>query len=136
MIYEAVSQGIRISVEVEYIPPEDDLPATSRRQRAYVWAYHIIIDNERGDRVQLKTRHWTIMDGLGRIEIVEGDGVVGQQPILEPQESYSYSSGCPLPTPSGSMSGYYMFEDENGKPLKVTIPTFSLDLPEARRVLN
>ncbi|MDC7676327.1 Co2+/Mg2+ efflux protein ApaG [Asticcacaulis machinosus] len=136
MIYEAVSQGIRISVEVEYIPPDDDLPATSRRQRAYVWAYHITIDNERGDQVQLMTRHWTIMDGLGRIEIVEGDGVVGQQPILEPQESYSYSSGCPLPTPSGSMSGYYMFEDEDGKPFKATIPTFSLDLPEARRILN
>jgi ApaG protein len=132
MIYSAITHDIRIEVEVEYVPPDQHIEA----HNTHVWAYRITMNNEGGRIVRLKTRHWTIMDGKGRVQTVDGEGVVGEHPILGPHDSYSYSSGCPLPTPSGSMSGYYVFKTEEGESLKVEIPTFSLDLPQARRVLN
>jgi ApaG protein len=132
MIYSATTNHIRIQVEVEYVPPEQHIES----HNTHVWAYHITMDNHGPKVVRLRTRHWTIMDGKGRIQLVEGEGVVGEHPILRPKQSYSYSSGCPLPTPSGSMSGYYMFNSEDGETLKVDIPAFSLDLPQLRRILN
>ncbi|ESQ85904.1 hypothetical protein AEAC466_01620 [Asticcacaulis sp. AC466] len=134
MFYQHTSHDITIRVEVDYVPPEDHGAETGTPR--YVWAYHITLMNGGDETVQLKTRHWTIMDARGHVEYVNGPGVVGEAPILKPHQTYSYSSGCPLPTPSGSMSGYYMFEDEQGRPLKVIIPTFSLDLPNTRRTLN
>ncbi|MGA9658104.1 MAG: Co2+/Mg2+ efflux protein ApaG [Asticcacaulis sp.] len=132
MFYQHTSHDITIRVEVDYVPPE----AHGHDDGRYVWAYHITLSNEGDRRVQLQTRHWTITNGLGHVDHVDGPGVVGETPILNPHESFSYSSGCPLSTPSGTMEGYYMFEDETGQALKVIIPTFSLDLPDAGRVLN
>ena len=131
MDYEHTSNAITVRVEVEYVPQED-----AGRGNRYVWAYHIAISNGGMFTVQLKTRHWTITDAKGRVQQVDGPGVVGETPVLEPGERFTYSSGCPLETPSGSMSGYYMFERADGVPLKVTIPAFSLDLPDTKRVLN
>ena len=131
MSYQQTSFGVTVSVEVNYVPQEEH-----GGDERYLWAYHITLINGSHDTVQLKTRHWTIMDALGRIQKVDGPGVVGETPTLTPGASYTYSSGCPLSTSSGSMSGHYMFQREDGLPLKVIIPAFSLDLPDARRVLN
>ena len=131
MFYQHTSNDIIVRVEVDYVPPEDHEGDTR-----YVWAYHITLINRGSFIVQLKTRHWTITDERGHVEYVNGPGVVGETPVLKPDASYSYSSGCPLPTPSGAMSGYYMFEREDGVPLRVIIPAFSLDLPGAKRTLN
>ncbi len=132
MYYSHTSHGITVSVEVEYL--------TSDRhdygEDQYAWAYHITLRNSSDEVVQLRTRHWTITDGLGRVHKVNGEGVVGQMPRLQPGGSFRYTSGCPLPTPHGTMSGHYVFVAEDGTPLKVVIPTFSLDLPDPGRVLN
>jgi ApaG protein len=133
MFYQHTSHDITVRVEVDYVPPENHRRASDMR---YVWAYHITLINTGDETVQLKTRHWTITDALGHAEYVNGPGVIGETPVLKPGQSYSYSSGCPLSTSSGTMSGYYMFETEEGRPFKVIIPTFSLDLPDAKRTLN
>ena len=131
MTYHQTSNGVSVSVEVEYIPRDehDD-------EGRYVWAYHITMHNQSPMTIQLKTRHWTITDARGRVQHVDGPGVVGETPVLAPDATYDYSSGCPLETSSGAMNGYYMFEREDGLPLKVMIPAFSLDLPDVKRVLN
>lgn len=131
MDYSHTSNAITVTVAVEYLPREDH-PGDDR----HVWAYHITMTNGGPFTVQLRTRHWTITDGLGRVSQVDGPGVVGETPVLKPGETYTYSSGCPLETDNGAMSGYYMFEREDGVPLRVIVPAFSLDLPGAKRVLN
>ncbi len=131
MPYQHTSHGITVRVEVNYVPQEDH-----EGDERYLWAYHITMINGSADTMQLKTRHWTIMDARGRVQKVDGPGVVGETPVLKPGASYTYSSGCPLSTSSGSMSGHYMFTREDGLPVKIVIPAFSLDLPDARRVLN
>lgn len=104
--------------------------------QVWAWAYFITMENKGRDTVQLKTRHWTITDALGRVQTVDGVGVVGENPLLEPDDVYRYQSGCPLQTPSGSMTGYYMFENKDGEMMKIPVPAFSLDVPGQRRVLN
>jgi ApaG protein len=131
MSYQHTSHGVTVRVEVDFIPQDKG----SGNER-YLWAYHITLINGSDETVQLKTRHWTIVDALGRVQTVDGPGVVGETPVLKPGQAYTYSSGCPLSTPSGTMSGHYMFETPDGRPLKIIIPAFSLDLPDARRVLN
>ena len=86
--------------------------------------------------MQLVARRWTITDAMGRVEEVRGQGVVGEQPVIEPGDSYAYASGCPLTTPSGSMVGAYFMQDAEGRMFEAAIPAFSLDVPDARRVLN
>ena len=82
------------------------------------------------------SRHWIITDGVGRVEEVEGPGVVGEQPVIEPGATYQYTSGCPLTTSSGSMVGTYRMVLDDGREFDAEIPHFSLDLPQRRRVLN
>jgi ApaG protein len=101
-----------------------------------VWAYTIDIANEGHETVQLTTRYWRITDASGRTEEVRGPGVVGQTPVLEPGQSFRYTSGCPLTTPSGIMVGSYQMTTEDGGRIDVAIPAFSLDSPHARRSLN
>ena len=132
MPYQAVTHDIAVSVEVAYIPPEQH----GRGPGRHVWTYHIRIENHGARTVQLKTRHWTIVDARGHVEHVDGPGVVGETPVLAPGGSFAYTSGCPLPTDSGAMSGHYMFERDDGVWLKVAIPAFSLDAPSAKRTLN
>ena len=98
--------------------------------------YTIVITNTGQETVQLRTRHWIITDASGRQQEVRGEGVVGEQPVLGPGEQFKYTSGVPLSTASGFMSGRYQMVNESGERFEIDIPTFSLDSPEARRTLN
>ena len=102
----------------------------------YVWAYHVRIENQGGETVQLRRRHWQITDSLGRQQDVRGPGVVGEEPVLAPGESFEYTSSCPLPTPSGFMVGDYEMETRAGENFVVRIPAFSLDTPQPPTRLN
>jgi ApaG protein len=130
-MYEAVTRGIRIRVTPQYL--EDESAPDEGR---YFWAYTIDIANEGRETVQLRSRHWRITDADGRTEEVRGPGVVGQTPVLPPGTSFRYTSGCPLPTPSGIMVGSYQMTTEGGELFNAAIPAFSLDSPHARRSLN
>ncbi len=122
-----------ISVTVKPIFLEDQ---SSPADNHYVWAYHVRIENRGSDTVQLRNRHWVITDAIGRIQEVRGAGVVGQQPVLKPGKSFEYTSGTPLPTPSGIMQGSYQMEREDGERFDVRIPAFSLDSPHQTMRLN
>ena len=130
-MYNAVTQNISVTVEPMFLDHQSD-PDEAR----YVWAYRILIENQSNMTVQLQSRYWKITDQNGRIEEVHGPGVVGEQPILNPGDSYSYQSGCPLKTPSGTMVGRYQMRDGDGRNFEIDIPAFSLDIPGERRVLN
>jgi ApaG protein len=130
-MYKAISHDIQITVMPEFLPDQSD-PDEER----FFWAYTIEIVNLSQRTVQLKSRHWRITDGRGRLEEVRGPGVVGEQPILAPGGSFRYTSGCPLTTASGIMVGTYRFVDEAGRSFEAEIPAFSLDSPHAARVLN
>ena len=130
-MYTAVSHQIKVTVRPKYLEEQSE-PDESR----YFWSYTIEIAND-GDRiVQLTHRHWQITDANGRCEEVRGPGVVGEQPRLKPGDAFSYTSGCPLKTPSGIMVGTYRMVDESGEAFDVAIPAFSLDSPHAKRMLN
>lgn len=129
--YIAETDGIVVSVRPSYLAGQSE-PEEGR----WVWAYQVEIENRTGGAVQLMARRWIITDALGRIEEVEGEGVVGEQPVIAAGGRYAYASGCPLPTPSGAMHGVYTMTDAAGRQFLAAIPAFSLDLPDARRTLN
>jgi ApaG protein len=130
-MYEAVTSGIRINVTPQYLDDQ-----SSPEDSEFFWAYTIEITNETEKAVQLRSRVWHITDGQGNTEEVRGPGVVGEQPVIVPGGSFSYTSGCPLSTPSGIMVGSYQMEDESGTLFDVAIPAFSLDCPFAVRSVN
>lgn len=119
--HEAVTGDVTVRAAVSFLP-EQSAPASGR----WFWSYHIRIENGGTKSVQLLARSWTITDGRGAVHEVRGEGVVGEMPLIAPGASYDYVSGCPLPTPTGRMTGSYRMVDENGLPLEVTIPTFPL----------
>ena len=121
---EAVTRGVRVRVASEYAP-EKSRPAHSE----WFFLYTVTISNEGTDAVQLVTRHWIITDGTGHIEEVRGDGVVGQQPTLQPGESFEYTSGCPLRTPFGVMEGTYQMVAAGGEQFDARIAPFTLSEP-------
>jgi ApaG protein len=123
---EAVTEGIRVSVVSRYLPEQSD-PAEQR----YVFAYTIRIANEGAQPVKLRSRHWRILHGNGKREEVRGLGVVGEQPRIEPGAGFEYTSGCVLSTPHGTMEGTYELLRDDGEPLEVQIPAFSLAAPHA-----
>ncbi|MCB1470944.1 MAG: Co2+/Mg2+ efflux protein ApaG [Rhizobiaceae bacterium] len=130
-MYVAVTREIEVSVEPFYLAERSE-PDENR----YFWAYRITIANGSTMTVKLLSRYWHITDGVGRVEEVRGEGVVGDQPELSPGDSYQYTSGCPLSTPSGIMVGRYTMRGEDGQVFDIDIPAFSLDTPNARRVMN
>lgn len=130
-MYRALTRDIEVTVEPFYLEDQSE-PADSR----YVWGYRIVIVNRSAVSVQLKSRYWHITDENGQIDEVRGPGVIGEQPVLAPGDSFEYQSGCPLDTPSGVMRGQYRMQDETGKQFDVEIPAFSLDLPGIARTLN
>ncbi|MGF9693478.1 MULTISPECIES: Co2+/Mg2+ efflux protein ApaG [unclassified Rhizobium] len=130
-MYRARTRDIEVAVEPYYLEEQSD-PDESR----YVWAYRIVIANHSELTVRLVHRYWNITDQNGLVDEVEGPGVVGEQPRLKPGDTYEYSSGCPLDTPSGLMFGHYQMETDEGETLIVAIPAFSLDSPGLMRVLN
>lgn len=129
--YSATTRGIDVEVEPFYLADRSE-PAEQR----WVWGYRITIANNSDTDIQVLARHWRITDGLGRVEEVQGPGVVGEQPELRPGDSFQYTSGCPLRTPSGIMVGSYTVRDGNGAFFEVDVPAFSLDLPDTDRSLN
>ena len=129
--YTTTTRGIRVSVRSFFL--EDQ---SQPDERQYLWAYRIRIENHGREHVRLLRRSWQITDGNGHTDHVQGEGVVGEQPTIQPGDSYSYASGCPLGTASGSMVGGYHMEDAEGRMFEVAIPAFSLDVPGERRVLN
>ena len=130
-MYETTTRSIRVRATPHYLEDRSD-PEEDR----YFWAYTIEIANEGAETVQLKSRYWRITDETGRVEEVRGPGVVGETPVLKPGASFSYTSGCPLPTPSGIMVGQFFMVTETGAQLTVDIPAFSLDIPNSKRALN
>ena len=130
-LYTAITRGIAVSVEPAYLEAESS-PGSSQ----YFWAYRVIIENQGREAVQLLSRHWMITNARGELTEVKGPGVVGEQPVLKPGESYEYTSGAPLNTPSGMMGGAYQMESESGVRFDIEIPTFSLDRPNQNVLLN
>jgi ApaG protein len=124
MPYSAITRGIVVSVEPTFLEAQ-----SSPHESKYVWAYRIVIENRGSETVQLRSRHWRIMNALGAVREVQGEGVVGEQPVLKAGEVYEYSSGTPLNTPSGLMIGTYQMQTEGGEIFDVEIPSFSLDSP-------
>jgi ApaG protein len=122
--HEATTAGVTVRVSVSYLPEQSE-PQHGR----WFWAYHIRVENGGASPVQLLTRHWIITDGRGAVAEVKGEGVVGDQPVIEPGESYDYVSGCPLQTPTGSMVGHYGMVDAEGASFDVDIPRFPLLAP-------
>lgn len=130
-MYRAVTQDIEVVAEPFYME-ERSSPAEGR----HFWAYRITIVNHSRQPVRLLERYWRITDETGHVEEVRGPGVVGEQPLLGPGDSYQYTSGCPLDAPSGIMVGRYLMEDPQGRRFEIDIPAFSLDLPGRRTVVN
>jgi len=130
-MYSETTRNITVTVKPVYLEdqsePDDD---------HFVWAYHVRIENNGGEAVQLRARHWCITDSRGSTQEVRGAGVIGEQPLLEPGEAYEYTSGTPLGTPSGIMVGTYQMELSDGGMFDVAIPAFSLDSPHQEVRLN
>ena len=122
--HAATTDGVTVRVSVSYLPEQSE----PRRGR-WFWAYHIRIENDSDRAVQLLTRHWVITDGRGARHSVEGEGVVGEQPLIAPGGSFDYVSGCPLQTPEGAMQGSYRLIGEDGAAFDVAIPRFALHAP-------
>lgn len=131
MMYEKTTNDISIQVEpcflAEQSRPEDE---------HYVWAYHVRIENKGNDIVQLRSRYWKITDEFGNTHEVQGEGVIGQQPTLAPGETFEYTSGTPLPTPGGIMTGNYKMVNVHGQSFTVDIPAFSLDSPYQNAIIH
>jgi ApaG protein len=130
-MYRAVTRQIEVTVEPNFMPERSSVD-----KREFFWSYTIVITNKGAETVQLQRRHWIITDATGHQENVRGEGVVGEQPVLAPGERFEYTSGVPLRTASGIMTGRYQMVSENGEQFEIEVPTFSLDSPDAKRVLN
>ncbi|MET4388638.1 ApaG protein [Bradyrhizobium sp. F1.4.3] len=130
-MYRAVTRQIEVTVEPNFVPEQ-----SSADRSRYFWSYTIVITNSGDETVQLKTRHWIVTDATGRQQETKGEGVVGEQPTLAPGERFEYTSGVPLSTASGFMTGRYQMISESGERFEIDVPTFSLDSPDNRRVLN
>ncbi len=130
-MYTSVTHQVKVTVEPAFEPDRSD-PEESR----YFWRYDIEIANLGEKSVTLLERRWLITDEAGRQQEVRGPGVVGEQPTIQPGESFRYASGCPLTTPSGTMVGEYRMADADGHTFDVAVPAFSLDSPHVKRTLN
>lgn len=126
--HAATTQGITVRVVASFLPEQSRVAAGR-----WFWVYHIRIENRSDAAAQLISRHWRITDANGRVSIVDGDGIVGEQPRLQSGESHDYVSGCPLETPHGSMEGYYSFRRDDGSMFEAAIPFFPLEAPATAR---
>ena len=130
-MYSKKTKKINITVNPYFLDDQSE-----PEDQHFVWAYQVTIDNQSDEKVQLKNRYWKIIDSNGSEQEVRGEGVVGEQPILNPGERFEYTSGTPLSTPSGFMGGYYEMETTEGKKFDAVIPQFSLDSPFIKNNLN
>ena len=130
-MYSETTRSITVTVEPAYLDDQSDPD-----EHSYVWAYAVRIDNRSDTTVQLRSRHWRITDAFGKVQEVRGVGVVGVEPVLNPGESFEYTSGTPLQTPSGIMAGSYRMETPTGDAFDIAIPAFSLDSPHHAAPVN
>lgn len=129
--YIAITSDVEVNVWTEFVDSQ-----LNQIGSLFIWAYHIRIDNKNSDDLRLLTRHWKIVDENGNIQEVDGEGVVGEKPLIKSKKSFQYSSGVHLRYPSGIMSGYYQMQKNDGTLLKVIIPSFSLDAPFYKTSIN
>lgn len=120
----AITAGVTVRVSVNFMPEQSRVEAGR-----WFWVYHIRLENGRDDTVQLCTRHWRITDSRGMVNIVDGEGVVGETPVLKPGQTHDYVSGCELSTSNGAMEGHYTFSTQDGQLFEVAIPYFPLAAP-------
>lgn len=130
-MYRQTTRNVTVSVEPRYLDGE-----SAPEKGVYVWSYTVRIENRSDETVQLRARHWKITDAYGRVQEVQGPGVVGEQPVLRPGESFEYTSGTPLGTASGFMAGSYSMQTPDGGFFDVDVPAFSLDTPHAQHRIH
>ena len=128
---DTLTSGIRVQAHPKYLPEHSD-PDTGR----WVFAYRIRIFNGTTSPITLRSRHWIIIDGEGQRHEVDGPGVVGLQPLIEPGESFEYGSFCPLPTMWGTMEGSYVLEDDDGQEFRAVVGRFFLAQDEFEQPRN
>ena len=126
--HAAQTRDVTIRVSVSFLPEQSE-----PRKGRWFWAYHIRVENDGAQSVQLISRHWRITDGRGARHDVRGEGVVGEQPVIEPGDSYDYVSGCPLHTPTGAMEGSFHMVGADGSSFEAAIPRFPLIGPAVAR---
>ena len=129
--YTEVTKNIRVSVKTNFLSDQSDT-----ENSLWVWSYHILIENNGNDKIQLIDRYWKITDATGIIKEVKGSGVIGEQPTIKPGEFFEYTSGTPLNKSSGFMSGNYRMINENNESFFIDVPIFSLDIPSVQKILN
>ncbi len=122
--HTAITAGVTVRVSVNFMPEQSRVGAGR-----WFWVYHIRLENGRDETVQLKSRHWRITDSNGMVNIVDGEGVVGETPVLQPGQTHDYVSGCELTTNQGAMEGHYTFIHADGTQFEVAIPHFPLAAP-------
>jgi ApaG protein len=130
-MYECETRSIKVAVRPAYLDDQSDPD-----DRYYVWSYTVTIENKGPEPVQLISRYWNITDGAGRVQEVRGPGVVGAQPVIAPGQKFQYTSGCPLPTASGYMSGRYQMKAASGEAFEAEIPGFLLESPYEERKIH
>lgn len=129
--YEEITGDIRIAVEPDFLDNQ-----SQPDEGHYLWAYRVTIENRGSASVQLLSRHWRITDGRGKVREVRGDGVVGEQPVIGPGGSFQYTSGAPLQTACGFMTGTYQMRDEAGNLFEAAIPMFALESPYEKQIVQ
>ena len=130
-MYSKTTSGVTVTVKPYFLDDQ-----SSPQEDHYVWAYQVNIKNSSNTTVKLNHRNWIIIDANGKIINVQGEGVVGEFPILQPGESFEYTSGTPLKTNNGIMQGFYLMSQNNGSQIRIDIPTFSLDSPYNKKNLH
>mgnify|MGYP001440087474 CR=1 FL=1 len=130
-MYSKTTKGVTVTVTPYFLDDQ-----SSPQEGHYVWAYQVNIKNSSANTIKLNRRNWVIIDANGKIMNIQGEGVVGEFPILHPGESFEYTSGTPLKTTNGFMQGFYLMSQKNGDQLKIDIPTFSLDSPYDQKKLH
>jgi ApaG protein len=130
-MFERTTRNIRVAVKPAYLDDQSD-PDDGQ----FLWSYTVTIENKGSETVQLMSRYWHITDGDGRVQEVRGPGVVGAQPVLAPGQVFQYTSGCPLPTACGFMTGRYQMRSASGEAFEAEIPAFILESPYERRQLH
>src|SRR5258707_13477867 len=130
-MYERSTRNIHVAVQPAFLDDQSD-PDEHR----YLWSYTVTIENRGTETVQLLSRYWHITDGLGQVKEVRAPGVVGAQPVIAPGQSFKYTSGCPLPTASGFMSGKYQMRSSSGDAFQAEIPAFVLESPHEKRQIH
>ena len=121
---KSIKNNIKVNIKSEYVPE-----LSNNEDSLFYFSYKVSIYNLGSNKVQLLSRHWDIRDGLGRKKIIDGEGVIGQKPVISPGQSYEYKSYCPLKTEFGSMNGFYTMKDDDGNLFKTSIPDLGLIAP-------